>query len=339
MRIKLLLIAAATSIISMMTTAHAQDQITGAGATFPAPIYQRWAQDAKSSGLQINYQSIGSGSGINQIINRTVDFGATDAPLNPERLAQNNLLQIPTIMGSIVIAYNIPGVPTNSLRLTPELLVQIFMGQITRWNDPALVAINPHITLPRLPIGPTYRADGSGTTWIFTQYLSAVSEEWKTRIGAAVSVSWPAGNGARGNEGVSNIVGRNPGSIGYVESSFAVINNLNMAQLRNRAGNFVLPTAQNVIETASNAVWTVDNGFVPNLLNQAGERSWPIVGATYILLPLNAPDPAKTRSVVRFVEWFWANGNTSAERLHYVPLPDAVKQQLLSTLRTRLSIN
>lgn len=337
MRIKQLLLALVLSVTSL--AAQAQDQITGAGATFPAPIYQRWAQDARSVGLMVNYQSIGSGSGINQIINRTVDFGATDAPLSTERLTQNNLIQIPTIMGSIVIAYNVPGVPANSLRLTPEVLAQIFMGKITRWNDPALVAINPGVNLPRLPISPTYRGDGSGTTWIFTQYLSSVSDEWKNSVGASTSVSWPAGNGARGNEGVSNVVSRNPGSIGYVESSFAVINRLPVAHLRNRQGNFVLPTTENVISAAQQAEWQASNGFVPNLLNQSGDSTWPIVGATYLLLPLNATDPTRTRSVVRFMEWFWANGNTSAERLHYVPLPESVKQQLLSELRTRLNIN
>ncbi len=314
--------------------------ISGAGATFPAPIYQRWAADAQPQlGFGVNYQSIGSGAGINQITNRTVDFGATDAPLDAARLAAHNLIQIPSVTGSIVLAYNLPGVAPGSLRLTPDILTDIYLGNITHWNDPRLVSINPGVNLRRMAITPLYRGDGSGTTWIYTKYLSEVSATWRDQVGSGTSVRWPTGQGARGNEGVSSMVSRSPGSIGYVESSFAVINRLPVAQLQNRAGNFVQPTAANVIAAALNAEFTPANGFVPNLLNQAGDQTWPIVGATYLLIPTNAANPDRSRRVVEFVNWAFEHGDASAARLHYVPLPATVKHQLLQTLRDRLQIN
>jgi len=325
----------------MMVTMQAQSQnISGAGASFPAPIYQRWASDAQSQlGFHVNYQSIGSGAGVNQISNRTVDFGASDAPLDPARLAAHNLIQIPTVTGSIVLAYNLPGVTPGSLRLTPELLADIYLGKITHWNDARLVAVNPGVPLRRMSIAPLYRADGSGTTWIYTKYLSEVSLTWRDQVGSATSVRWPTGQGARGNEGVSSMVSRSPGSIGYVESSFAVINRLPVAQLQNRAGNFVQPTAQNVIAAALNAEFTPANGFVPNLLNQAGDQTWPIVGATYLLMPTNPVDATRSERVIQFITWAFEHGDASAARLHYVPLPRTVKDQLLQELRTRINPN
>jgi len=330
--------ALATLLLGGLANAQ-QPVLTGAGATFPAPLYHTWAQTSQSQlGFQTNYQSIGSGAGTNQIINRTVNFGASDAPLSSERLNQNNLMQVPTVTGSIVLAYNIPGVNNGQLRLTPEVLVAIYQGQIQLWNDPRIVSINPGVTLPRLPIMPVYRADGSGTTWIFTQYLSRVSAAWRDGIGASTSVRWPVGTGARGNEGVSATVSRQRGSIGYVESSFAVINNLAMAQLQNKSGNFVLPTSENVRATASAAEFTAENNFVPDLLDQTGANSWPIVGATYLLIPTNNPDRASNRRLVQFIQWCFDNGDGAAERLHYVPLPPQVKQTLLAALRERLVI-
>lgn len=325
-------------LISTSAMAQQQATLTGAGATFPAPLYHQWAADAQRHvGFQINYQSVGSGAGVNQIINRTVHFGASDAPLTPERLAQNNLLQIPTVTGSLVLAYNVPGVAPGTLRLTPEVLVAIYRGEIQMWNHARLVEINPGVNLPRLPIVPLYRADGSGTTWIFTQYLSRVSEAWRDSVGAGTSVRWPAGQGARGNEGVSANVARTRGAIGYVESSFAVINNLHVAQLRNRAGNFVQPTAENVRATAASAEFTEATGFVPDLLDQTAPLAWPIVGATYLLIPLNQADAAVNQRIVDFVRWSFAQGDASAVRLHYVPLPEHVKQTLINTLAQRLS--
>lgn len=314
--------------------------LTGAGATFPAPLYHQWAQDARPQvGFQINYQSVGSGAGINQIINRTVQFGASDAPLSTERLTQNNLIQIPTVLGSLVLAYNIPGVTTGQLRLTPEVLTQIYQGEIRMWNDPRITSINPGVNLPRLAIAPVYRGDGSGTTWIFTQYLSTVNEGWKNSVGAGTSVRWPAGTGARGNEGVSATVARQRGAIGYIESSYAVLNNLPVAQLQNRDGHFVLPTTENIQATAAQAEFTAENGFVPQLLNQRGNTSWPIVGATYLLIPTNNNDAAVNQRVFDWVQWAFAHGDTSAERLHYVPLPDSVKATLLAALHGALRLN
>ena len=339
MRLKFTHLAAA-AIMSMISLSATAQNISGAGATFPAPIYQRWADDAqKTLGFGINYQSIGSGAGINQITNRTVDFGASDAPLDTARLAANNLIQIPTVTGSIVLAYNLPGVAPGSLRLTPDVLADIFLGNITHWNDVRITAINPGVALRRMAISATYRGDGSGTTWIFTNYLNRVSAQWRDQVGAGTSVRWPAGQGARGNEGVSNMVSRSPGSIGYVESSFAVINRLSVAQLQNRDGNFVHPTAANVISAAQSAQFTAANGFVPDLLNQTGATTWPIVGATYVLIPNNPVSVERSRRVVEFISWAFEHGDASAARLHYVPLPSAVKQELLSNLRAALQIN
>lgn len=310
-----------------------QNVLTGAGATFPAPLYQAWAEQSRQNiGFQVNYQSIGSGAGINQIINRTVHFGASDAPLSVDRLRAANLMQLPMVLGSLVLAYNIPGIRSGDLKLTPEVLVQIYTGRIQMWNDPRIVAINPGVNLPRLAIAPVYRADGSGTTWIFTQYLSKVDETWRNGVGAGTSVRWPAGTGARGNEGVSGTVKRQRGAIGYVESSYAVLNDLPVAQLRNRDNRFVMPTTENIQSTAARARFSSENGFVPDLLDQNGESSWPIVGATYLLIPTNQSDADVRKMLFDWVQWAFANGDSQATRLHYVPLPSEVKATLLSAL-------
>jgi phosphate transport system substrate-binding protein len=311
--------------------------ITGAGATFPAPLYQRWATEAQTqTGVQLNYQSIGSGGGINQITARTVDFGASDAPLNADRLAQNNLVQVPLVMGALVLAYNLPGVPPGALRLTPEVLVDIYMGRITRWSDVRVTQLNPGLRIPNLPLGVVYRGDGSGTTWIFTQYMSRVSEEWSTRVGAGTSISWPAGQGARGNEGVANMVQRTPGLIGYMEISFARINNLSMAQLRNADGHFVSATMATSRATAANANW--GDSLVPDLINQPGTQTWPIMGATYVLLPMNPVHADRARAVNTWLRWALQNGDTTAERLYYVPLPDTIKQQVLRRVQSEVRL-
>lgn len=338
-KIKTIMAVVAALAISQHAAAQQQQVLTGAGATFPTPLYQAWAEQSRPmTGFNVNYQSIGSGAGINQIVNRTVHFGATDAPLPVERLRSSNLIQIPMVMGSLVLAYNIPGVQSGELRLTPEVLVQIYMGRIHMWNDPRITSINPGVNLPRLAISPIYRADGSGTTWIFTQYLSRVSDEWKNGSGSGTSVRWPAGVGARGNEGVSSTVGRQRGSIGYIESSFAVINNLPVARLQNRDGVFVMPTTENIQATAAQAEFSQENGFVPDLLNQRGERSWPIVGATYLLIPTNQSDANVNKMVFDWVQWAFAHGDAQAERLHYVPLPDQVTSILLAALRPALRL-
>lgn len=234
--------------------AHAQGaQITGAGATFPNPVYQKWAEAARGpTGIQVNYQSVGSGAGINQIRNRTVDFGATDAPLNAQQLTEGNLLQFPTVMGSLVAIVNIPGITDDQLRLTGPILADIYLGKITRWNDPRITQINPGLALPNLAIAPAYRADGSGTTFVWVSYLAAVSPEWKEKVGVGTSVRFPAGTGARGNEGVAGTVRNVRGAIGYVENAYAITNKLVATQIQNKAGNFVKPgTDQSAAEAAA----------------------------------------------------------------------------------------
>ena len=302
-----------------------QAQITGAGATFPNPLYQKWAEAARGAvGIQVNYQSVGSGAGINQIRNRTVDFGATDAPLNAQQLTEGNLLQFPTVMGSLVAIVNIPGIENEQLKLTGPLLADIYLGKVTRWNDPRILELNAGLTLPNLAIAPAYRADGSGTTFVWVSYLAAVSEEWRTRVGVGTSVRFPAGTGARGNEGVAGTVRQVRGAIGYVENAYATTNRLVATQLRNKDGQFVRPSHESFIAAASNADWSAP-GFAANLIDQPGAQSWPVVSPTFILLPTNPTDAARNQNVRRFFDWAYANGDAAARELEYIPLPEAVK--------------
>ncbi len=328
--------AAATSLILPHGAALAQAaQITGAGATFPNPVYQKWAEAARSAvGIQVNYQSVGSGAGINQIRNRTVDFGATDAPLKPEQLTEASLLQFPTVMGSLVPIVNIPGVENEQLRLTGELLADIYLGKVTRWNDPRIVEMNRGVTLPNLAIAPAYRADGSGTTFVWVSYLAAVSPEWQQKVGVGTSVRFPAGNGARGNEGVAGTVRQVRGAIGYVENAYAITNKLVTTQLRNKAGNFVKPTHESFMAAASAADWSVP-GFAANIIDTAGPASWPIVAPTFILLPTNPTDATRSANVRRFFDWTFANGDTLAKELEYIPLPQATKDAVRGAWRTQ----
>ncbi|MBB5689145.1 phosphate ABC transporter substrate-binding protein PstS [Roseomonas alkaliterrae] len=300
-------------------------QITGAGATFPNPIYQKWAEAARAAiGIQVNYQSVGSGAGINQIRNRTVDFGASDAPLNQQQLTEGNLLQFPTVMGSLVAIVNIPGIENDQLRLTGPILADIYLGKITRWNDQRITAINPGLNLPNLAIAPAYRADGSGTTFVWVSYLADVSEEWKTRVGVGTSVRFPAGTGARGNEGVAGTVRQVRGAIGYVENAYAITNRLVTTQIQNKDGNFVKPEHESFMAAASAADWSVP-GFAANVINTAGPKSWPIVAPTFILLPTNPTDATRSANVRRFFDWAFANGDALAQELEYIPLPQATK--------------
>lgn len=305
-----------------------QVTITGAGATFPRPVYERWGQAAREgAGIQLNYQSIGSGGGINQITNRTVDFGATDAPLAEAQLRERNLLQFPTVMGSVVLIVNLPGVADNALRLTPELIADIFLGKVTRWNDGRIAELNRDIRIPNLPISIAYRADASGTTFVYTTYLSRVSPEWQNGPGAGTSVRWPVGNGARGNEGVSNAVRNTPGAIGYTENAYATVNRLVTTQIRNKAGNFVRPTMESFMAAAEQANWNVP-GFAADLIDLNGANTWPIVSPTFILLPTNpAADKVEgSRNSMRFFDWAFRNGADAARRLEYIPLPDSVHE-------------
>jgi len=302
-------------------------QVTGAGASFPNPVYQRWGEGAKAAGIELNYQSVGSGAGVNQIRNRTVDFGATDAPLGQQQLAEGNLMQFPTVMGAVVPIVNIPGVADGQLRLTGELIADIYLGKVTRWNDPRIVEMNAGVTLPSLAIAPVYRADASGTSFVFTSYLAAVSEEWKTRVGAGTSVRWGTGAGARGNEGVAGTVRNTRGGLGYVENAYASVNRLAVAQLRNKAGQYVRASMEAFQAAAASADWNAP-GFAANLIDQAGATSWPIVSPTFILLPTNPQDPARIRAAMRFFDWAYTGGDAAARELEYIPLPDAVKQQV-----------
>jgi phosphate transport system substrate-binding protein len=316
-------LAAAAPFLAPRLAFAQQATITGAGASFPRPLYERWAQAAREAiGVQLNYQSIGSGGGINQITARTVDFGASDAPLSDQQLTERHLLQFPTVLGSVVLSANLPGVPDNALRLTPEIVVDIFLGKLTRWNDPRIAEANRELRMPNLPIGPGYRADGSGTTWVFTTYLSRVSEEWKNGPGAGTSVRWPAGNGARGNEGVSNIVRNTPGAIGYIENAYAVVNRMTTTQLRNKSGNFVRPEPPAFNAAAAAADWTVPN-FAADTIDLNGPTVWPITSPTYILLPTNPPaDKVEaSRNTMRFFDWAFRNGSQIASSLEYIPLP------------------
>lgn len=304
-------------------TAFAQD-VTGAGATFPAPLYAKWA-DAynKATGQKINYQSVGSSAGLRQIRAKTVDFGASDIPLSDADLAKDGLVQFPTVMGGVVPVVNVKGLQPGQLRLTGQLLGDIFLGKITKWNDPALVALNPGVPLPDTTIAPVRRADGSGTTFIFTNYLSKVNAEWKSKVGEGAAVNWPTGAGGKGNEGVAAFVQRLPNSIGYVEYSYAKTNKMAHVQLRNAAGNFVSPDDATFKAAASGASW--DKTFFQILTEQPGAQSWPITGATFIVMQAKQDNAAKASAVLRFFEWAYLNGDKMASDLEYVPMPDAVE--------------
>jgi phosphate transport system substrate-binding protein len=299
--------------------------ITGAGATFPYPIYAKWA-DAyrKSTGVGLNYQSIGSGGGIKQITAKTVDFGASDMPLQPEQLAKDGLLQFPTVMGGVVPVYNIKGLGSGQITLTPKVLADIYLGKITKWNDPALKAGNAGVALPDQAISVVHRSDGSGTTFIFTNYLSKVSADWKSAAGEGTSVKWPTGVGGKGNEGVANYVGRIDGAIGYVETAYAKQNKLATAKLINKSGNAVSATPQTVMAAAAGADWKQAPGMYMILTDAPGKDSWPIAGATFILMHKVQAKAENAKEVLRFFDWSYANGDQMASELDYIPMPDSV---------------
>ncbi|HTS20488.1 MAG TPA: phosphate ABC transporter substrate-binding protein PstS [Casimicrobiaceae bacterium] len=300
-------------------------EITGAGATFPYPIYAKWA-DAykKSTGIGLNYQSIGSGGGIKQIEAKTVDFGASDMPLTPDVLEKNGLMQFPTVMGGVVPVYNLKGVAAGAITLTPAQLADIYLGKITKWNDAALKANNPGVPLPDQAISVVHRSDGSGTTFIFSNYLSKVSPDWKSKVGMGTSINWPTGVGGKGNEGVSNYVGRIDGAIGYVESAYAKQNHLAFAKMVNRDGSVVSPTPAAVMAAAAGADWNNAPGMYMILTDAPGKDSWPIAGATFILMHTTQDKPENAKQVLKFFEWAYANGDDMASSLDYIPMPDSV---------------
>ncbi|MED5621772.1 phosphate ABC transporter substrate-binding protein PstS [Ideonella sp. BN130291] len=300
------------------------EDVTGAGATFPAPVYAKWAEVFhKETGAKINYQSVGSGAGIKQITAKTVDFGASDMPLKDEELAKNGLVQFPTVIGGVVPVVNIKGIQPGQVKLTGQVLGDIYLGKITKWNDAAITALNPGVPLPDAAIAPVRRADGSGTTFVFTNYLSKVNAEWKAKVGEGTAVNWPTGAGGKGNEGVSSYVQRLPNSIGYVEYAYAKQNKMAYALLKNQAGNFVSPDDVNFKAAAAGADWS--KSFYQILTEQPGKDAWPITGATFILVHKQQDKPAQAAQTLKFFDWAYTAGDKYAADLEYVPLPDAVK--------------
>jgi phosphate transport system substrate-binding protein len=300
-------------------------EINGAGATFPYPIYAKWAEAyAAKTGLKMNYQSIGSGGGIKQITAKTVDFGASDMPLKPADLEKEGLTQFPMVMGGVVPVINVPGIEAGQLKLDGKVLADIYLGKITKWNDPAIAALNSGLKLPDLAIAPVYRSDGSGTTFIFTHYLSEVSPEWKGKIGENTSVQFPTGLGGKGNEGVSAMASRTTGAIGYVEYAYAKQNKLTYALLRNKDGQFVTPESRTFQSAAANADWAKVPDFYLLLTNQSGKDSWPITGATFILMHRQQSKPEVAREALTFFDWSYRDGGQMADQLDYVPMPESV---------------
>jgi len=332
-------IAAGLAVASLTTTASAAD-ITGAGATFPFPIYAKWAEAYnKETGNRMNYQSIGSSGGIRQIRAKTVDFGATDAPLKSEDLQKDGFVQFPAVMGGVVPVYNLQGVETGQLKLTGEILADIYNGKISKWNDARIAQINQGVTLPNAPITPVYRSDGSGTTSVFTTYLSQVSDAWKSGPGAGSSVEWPVGQGGKGNEGVAALVKQVPNSIGYVEYAYAKQNNIPVAQLQNKSGQFVSPDAKTFQAAAAGADWKSVPGYGISLTNQPGAEAWPITAPTFILVPQKPAKPEQVAEVLKFFDWSFKNGDKMAMELDYVPLPAQVKDLVRATWQAEIKDN
>jgi phosphate transport system substrate-binding protein len=306
--------------------ALAQD-VTGAGATFPAPLYAKWASDYnKATGVKINYQSVGSGAGIKQIDAKTVAFGASDMPLTDDVLKTKGQMQFPTVIGGVVPVINIVGMKPGQLKLNGQVLGDIFLGKITKWNDAALKAINPGLALPDADISPVRRADGSGTSFIFTNYLSKVNAEWKSKVGEGTAVNWPAGAGGKGNEGVAAFVNRLPNSIGYVEYAYVKQNKMTYALMQNSAGAFVAPEENAFKAAAAGADWS--KSFYQILTNQPGKDSWPLTGATFIIMHKLQDKPAEATATLKFFDWAYKNGDKVADELDYVAMPAAVKTHI-----------
>ena len=319
------------------TNALAGKVINGAGATFPYPAYGKWAWAYnKETGVRLNYQSIGSGGGIKQIKAKTVDFGASDAPLKPAELDKFGLMQWPQIMGGVVPVVHIAGIQANQLKLSAENLAAIYLGKITKWDDAHIKADNPGLNLPHQDITVVHRADGSGTTWIFTNYLTKVSGEWADKVGNAKSVAWPVGLGGKGNEGVAAFVRKVDGAIGYVEYAYALQNKMASVLLKNRDGNFVAPTSANFQAAAAGADWAHAKGYYMVLTNQPGANSWPITGASFILMYKTQQHPERAREVLKFFDWAFHHGQKLAESLDYVPMPEKVVKMIENTWRTTI---
>ncbi len=325
MLIKPLRVAAAALSVAAISTSVLAADITGAGATFPYPIYAKWA-DAykKATGNGLNYQSIGSGGGIKQITAKTVDFGASDMPMKPEDLTKEGLIQFPAIMGGDVPVYNLKSIASGQIKFTGELLADIYLGKVKKWNDPTIVALNQDLKLPNESISVVHRSDGSGTTFIWVNYLSKMSPEWKQKVGEGTSVQWPVGVGGKGNEGVSAYVQQINGAIGYVEYAYAKQNKLAVGQVRNRDGNFVMPNIDTFRAAAAGADWAKAPGMYVILTDQPGKNSWPISGASFILMHKTQTKVDNAKEVLKFFDWSFKNGDQMATDLDYVPMPDPV---------------
>ena len=316
-------------VVGAAFPAYAQD-VTGAGATFPAPLYSKWAADYnKSTGVKINYQSVGSGAGLRQIDAKTVDFGASDMPLKDDELKAKGLVQFPTVIGGVVPVLNVKGIAPGQLKLSGQVLGDIYLGKITKWNDVALKALNPTLALPDAAIAPVRRADGSGTSFIFTNYLSKVNSEWKTKVGEGTAVNWPTGAGGKGNEGVAAFVNRLPNSIGYVEYAYVKQNKMSYAQMQNAAGTFVGPDDLTFKAAAAGADWA--KSFYQILTNQPGKDAWPITGATFIMMHTKQDKPVQAAASLKFFEWAYKNGDKTADDLDYVAMPAPVKLAIEKT--------
>jgi phosphate transport system substrate-binding protein len=326
----------ASAALAFGLAAHAVD-ITGAGATFPFPIYAKWADGYKQkTGTAMNYQSIGSGAGIKQIQARTVDFGATDAPLKAEDLQKAGLVQFPAIIGGVVPVVNLDGVKPGEMKLTGPVLAEIYLGKVRKWNDKAIADINPGVRLPDESITVVRRSDGSGTTFLWTDYLSKVSAEWKDKVGAGTAVAWPEGVGGKGNEGVASYVQRIKGAIGYVEYAYAKRNRMAHTALRNKDGQFVQPDDAAFQAAAGYADWKSQPGFYQILTEQPGRTTWPVTGASFILVPARSEKPASTQEVMKFFDWAFGNGRKMAEELDYVPLPESLVKLIADEWRTQV---
>ena len=318
------LLAVLLSVVAVSATAQ---EVTGAGATFPAPLYSKWASDYnRVTNIKINYQSVGSGAGIKQIEAKTVTFGASDMPLTDEKLAASGLFQFPTAIGGVVPVINVKGIEPGQLKLSGTLIADIFLGKITRWDDSAIRALNPSLALPDQAITVVRRADGSGTTFIWTNYLSKVSREFKDTIGEGTAVNWKVGAGGKGNEGVAAMVRQLPGTLGYVEFAYVKQTKMNWVNVQNSAGTWVAPTEESFKAAAANADW--NRTYFQILTNQAGREAWPISGATFILLYLKPEDAAKSKTAIAFFDWAFASGDRAADDLDYVALPLAVKNKI-----------
>jgi phosphate transport system substrate-binding protein len=329
-------VALAASSIVLSLTAHAAD-ITGAGATFPYPIYSKWAEAYNAAtGIGLNYQSIGSGGGVRQIKAKTVDFGASDMPLKLEEQEKEGLMQFPAIIGGVVPVMNLDGIAAGQLKLTSDVISAIHLGKITKWNAPEITALNPNANLPALAITVVHRADSSGTTFLWTDFLSKTNAEFKAAVGSGTAVRWPTGVGGKGNEGVAANVQRIKGSFGYVEYAYAKKNKIVYAQLKNADGQFVQPDDETFKAAAANADWASAPGFFLVLTNQPGKTSWPATGASFIIMHRTQADALTGRAVLKFFDWAFKNGSTMASELDYVPMPPAVVKQIQDSWKTQL---